>query len=50
MALAIDQDPQNQARLAIELALDHLGVTERQWPRLPRHGTLPFTIHSPANT
>jgi LacI family transcriptional regulator len=49
MALAIDQDPKNQARLALEITLEQLGFIGAPWTKLPRQPSLPFTIYSPEN-
>lgn len=48
MALAIDQNPDQQARLALEIALESVGLEGPSWSARPR-GAVPFTLYSPEN-
>jgi LacI family transcriptional regulator len=49
MALAIDQNPEHQARLALEIALESLGFVGAPWITMARHSAVPFTLYSPEN-
>lgn len=49
MALVIDQNPEYQARLAVEFALGKLGFVGAPWVTLPRLPNAPFTLYSPEN-
>ncbi len=48
MALAIDQNPGQQARLALEIALESVGLEGPFWSARPR-GAVPFTLYCPEN-
>ncbi len=49
MALAIDQNPEKQARLALEMALDRVGFVGVPGTTPVHRPSLPFTVHSPEN-
>jgi len=49
MALAIDQNPDQQARLAMDLALESVGLERPSWSANPRGAAVPFTLYSPEN-
>jgi len=49
MALAIDQNPEKQARLALEMALERVGFVEAPRTKPAHHPSLPFTVYSPEN-
>jgi LacI family transcriptional regulator len=50
MALVIDQNPDQQARLALQIALESVGLEGSSWIALPRHAAVPFTLYGPENT
>ena len=49
MAMAIDQNPEYQARLAVEIALERLGFIGAPWITLTRQPNVPFTLYCPEN-
>jgi LacI family transcriptional regulator len=49
MALAIDQNPEYQARLALEIAFERLGFVGAPWITLSRQPMMPFTLYCPEN-
>jgi LacI family transcriptional regulator len=49
MALVIDQNPDQQARLALEIALESLGFEGPPWITTPRRAAVPFTLYGPEN-
>ncbi len=49
MALVIDQNPDQQARLALEIALEAVGLEGPPWITPPRRTSVPFTLYSPEN-
>jgi LacI family transcriptional regulator len=49
MALAIDQNPEYQARLAVEIALERLGFIGAPWITLSRKPSVPFALYCPEN-
>lgn len=49
MALAIDQNPERQAHLALEMALERVGFAEEPRAKPAHHPSLPFTVYSPEN-
>ena len=49
MALVIDQNPDQQARLALEIALDVIGLEGPLWIAPPRRTSVPFTLYGPEN-
>ena len=49
MALTIDQNPEQQARLAIDVLLQHFGHQARPSPTNGSMGATPFTLHGPYN-
>jgi LacI family transcriptional regulator len=49
MALVIDQNPDQQARLALEIALESVGLEGPPWIAPPRRTAVPFTLYGPEN-
>jgi LacI family transcriptional regulator len=49
MALVIDQNPDLQARLALEVALESVGLEGPPWIASPRWTAVPFTLYGPEN-
>ncbi|MBB5533565.1 LacI family DNA-binding transcriptional regulator [Rhizobium giardinii] len=49
MALAIDQNSERQAHLALEMALERVGFTGEPPVKPAHHPSLPFTVYSPEN-
>ncbi len=49
MTLAIDQNPQQQARLAVDILLHHFGYAEHPEFKTPYSATIDFTLHGPEN-
>jgi LacI family transcriptional regulator len=49
MTMVIDQNPEYQARLAVEMALEALGFVGAPWVAMSRPASLPFTIYCPEN-
>jgi LacI family transcriptional regulator len=49
MALVIDQNPDLQARLALEIALESVGLEGPRWMTAARRKAVPFTLYGPEN-
>jgi LacI family transcriptional regulator len=49
MALVIDQNPDQQARLALEIALESVGLDGPPWITPPRRASVSFTLYGPEN-
>jgi LacI family transcriptional regulator len=50
MALVIDQNPDQQARLALQIALESIGLEGPSWIAPSRRAAVPFTLYGPENT
>jgi len=49
MALTIDQNPEQQARTAIDILLQHFGAGDTGWAREDYAPPTPFTLYGPEN-
>jgi len=49
MTLAIDQNPEHQARFAMDVLLHHFGYTDHTWLEVPYRSNIAFRLCSPEN-
>jgi LacI family transcriptional regulator len=49
MTLAIDQNPEHQARFAMDVLLHHFGYTDHKWLQVPYRSNIAFRLCSPEN-
>lgn len=49
MTMAIDQNPEHQARFAIDVLLHHFGYTDHTWLETPYRSNIAFRLCSPEN-
>ncbi len=49
MTLAIDQNPEQQARFAVDVLLHHFGFTEMTTVQPPYRSNVAFQLYSPEN-
>jgi LacI family transcriptional regulator len=49
MTMAIDQNPEHQARFAMDVLLHHFGYTDHKWLELPYRSNIAFRLCSPEN-
>ena len=49
MTLVIDQNPEHQARFAVDVLLHHFGYTEQTWLAAPYRSNVAFRLFSPEN-
>jgi LacI family transcriptional regulator len=49
MAMAIDQNPEHQARFATDVLLHHFGYTDHTWLEVPYRSNIAFRLCSPEN-
>jgi LacI family transcriptional regulator len=49
MTLAIDQNPEHQARFAMDVLLHHFGYTDHTWLEIPYRSNIAFRLCTPEN-
>jgi LacI family transcriptional regulator len=49
MTMAIDQNPEHQARFAMDVLLHHFGYTDHTWLEVPYRSNIAFRLCSPEN-
>ena len=49
MTMAIDQNPEHQARYAMDVLLHHFGYTDHTWLEVPYRSNIAFRLCSPEN-
>ena len=49
MTMAIDQNPEHQARFAIDVLLHRFGYTDHTWLEIPYRSNIAFRLCSPEN-
>jgi LacI family transcriptional regulator len=49
MTVAIDQNPEHQARFAVDVLLHHFGYTDHTWLEVPYRSNIAFRLCSPEN-
>lgn len=49
ITMVIDQDPEHQARFALDVVMHHFGYVEKAWLTTPYRSPIEYRLHSPEN-